>query len=75
LEGILARILKHSVEAEKSTFQGELSFQRWECTAGLTLSATFCAASKDYLVETVKKTLKWDNNHLHMHFILKMSTD
>jgi hypothetical protein len=28
LEGILARILKHSVEAEKSTFQGELSFQR-----------------------------------------------
>jgi hypothetical protein len=42
-----ARILKHLVEAEKSTFRGELSFQRSECTSGLT---TFCAASKDYFV-------------------------
>ncbi len=26
--GLRARILKHLLEAEKSTFQGELSFQR-----------------------------------------------
>jgi hypothetical protein len=36
-----ARILKHSMEAEKSTFQGELSFQRSECTAGLTVATSF----------------------------------
>jgi hypothetical protein len=36
-----ARILKHSVEAEKSTFQGELAFQRSECTAGLTVAIGF----------------------------------
>ncbi len=45
-----ARIFKHSVEAEKSTFRGELSFQRSECTAGLTVATTFYAASKDYFV-------------------------
>ncbi len=32
----------------KSTFRGELSFQRSECTAGLTLTTTFCAAYKDF---------------------------
>jgi hypothetical protein len=36
-----ARILKHSVKAEKSTFQGELSFQRPECTAGLIVATIF----------------------------------
>jgi hypothetical protein len=36
-----ARILKHLLEAEKSTFQGELSFQRSECTAGLTVASFF----------------------------------
>jgi hypothetical protein len=36
-----ARILKHSVEAEKPTFQGELSFQRSKCTALLTVAAIF----------------------------------
>jgi hypothetical protein len=36
-----ARILKHLVEAEKLTFQGELSFQRSKCTAGLTVAAIF----------------------------------
>ncbi len=35
------------MEAEKSTFRGELSFQRSECTTGLT---TFCAASIAILV-------------------------
>ncbi len=29
------------MEAKKSTFQGELSFQRSGCTAGLTVAATF----------------------------------
>ncbi len=37
-----ARILEHLLEAEKSTFRGELSFQRSECTAGLTVATTFC---------------------------------
>ncbi len=37
-----ARILKHLLEAEKSTFRGELSFQRSECTAGLTVATIFC---------------------------------
>ncbi len=36
-----ARILKHSMEAEKSTFRGEPSFQRSECTAGFTEATTF----------------------------------
>ncbi len=36
-----ARIRKHLVEAEKSTFQGELFFQRSECTAGLTVASLF----------------------------------
>jgi hypothetical protein len=35
------RILKHSMEAEKSTFEGELSFHRSECTAGLTVATNF----------------------------------
>jgi hypothetical protein len=43
-----ARILKHLVEAEKLTFQGELSFQRSECTAGLTVATIFYVDFKDY---------------------------
>jgi hypothetical protein len=42
------RILKHLVEAEKSTFLGELSFERSECTAGRTVATTFCVDFKDY---------------------------
>ncbi len=45
-----ARILKLAIEAEKSTFQGELSFQRSECTKGLTVATIFCVASEDYFV-------------------------
>ncbi len=36
-----ARILKNLIEAEKSTFRGELSFQRSECTAGFTVATQF----------------------------------
>ncbi len=36
-----ARILEHLVEAKKSTFRGEPSFQRSECTAGLTVVTSF----------------------------------
>jgi hypothetical protein len=36
-----ARILNHLLEAEKLTFRGKLSFQRLECTAGLTLATIF----------------------------------
>ncbi len=53
-----ARILKHSMEAEKSAFQGELSFLRSECTAGLTVATTFFVASKDYLCKQSIITLK-----------------
>ncbi len=34
-------IFKHLVEGEKSTFRGELSFQRSVCTAGLTVAIIF----------------------------------
>jgi hypothetical protein len=45
-----ARILKHLLEAEKSTFQGEPSFQRSECTAGLTVATIFvCCILKTFL--------------------------
>jgi hypothetical protein len=45
-----AQILKHLLEAEKSTFWGELSFQRSECTAGLTMAKILCVLYfKDFL--------------------------
>ncbi len=78
---IWARILKHSMRAVKSTFRGELSFQRSECTAGLTVATSFCAAYKDCFVKTFQKTLeliKWSTfafciekaylETLHSHF-------
>ncbi len=55
-----ARILKHLLEAEKSTFQGELSFQRSECTAGLTMATILCVLDfKDLSVLTVRKKTKY----------------
>jgi hypothetical protein len=59
--------------AEKSTFRGELSFQRSECTAGLTLATTFCAAYKDFC-ENSSENIKITSNDLHLHFVLKIST-
>jgi hypothetical protein len=51
-----ARILKHLLEAEKSTFWGELSFQRSECTAELTVATILCVLYfKDFSVLTVWK--------------------
>ncbi len=45
-----ARILKHLLEAKKSTFRGGLSFQRSECTAGLTVATIFvCCILKTFL--------------------------
>jgi hypothetical protein len=52
-----ARILKHLVEAEESTFRGELSFKRSAYPAGLTVATIFCVHCKDYFVEVVKKNL------------------
>jgi hypothetical protein len=43
-----ARILKHLVEAKKLAFLGELSFQRSECTADLTVATFLCVDFKDY---------------------------
>ncbi len=45
-----ARILKHATEAEKLTFQGELSFQRSECTEGLTVATIFYVSSKETIL-------------------------
>ncbi len=42
-----ARILKHLLEAEKSTFREELSFQRSESTIGLLQAAVFVYDRKD----------------------------
>jgi hypothetical protein len=50
-----ALILKHFMEAEKSTFRGELSFQR---SAGFTVATIFCF---------VLKTVLW--NHVEKHKI------
>jgi hypothetical protein len=38
-----ARIFKHLMDAEKSTFRRELSFQRSKSKAGLTVATIFCA--------------------------------
>jgi hypothetical protein len=49
-----AQILKHLLEAEKSTFRGELTFQRLESTAGLTVATILCVLYfKDFSVLTV----------------------
>jgi hypothetical protein len=45
-----ARILKNLVEAEKPTFRGKLSFQRSECTAGLTVATSFCFDCENYFL-------------------------
>ncbi len=42
-----ARILKHLLEAEKSTFRKELSFQRSESTIGLLQATVFVYERKD----------------------------
>ncbi len=55
---IWARILKHSMEAEKSAFQGELSLQRSGCTAGLTVATTFLLLLRTILCIQLSKTLK-----------------
>ncbi len=45
-----ARILKHLLEAEKSTFRGEPSFERSECTAELSVATFFVLYLKDFSV-------------------------
>jgi hypothetical protein len=54
-----ARILKHSMEAEKSTFRGELSFQGQSVQQGLHWLQLFVLLRKTF-VKTVQKTLKLD---------------
>jgi hypothetical protein len=62
-EHVWARILKHWMEAEKSTFRGELSFHRSECTVRFTVATIFVVCFKDLFLLTVwkKKTnlVKW----------------
>jgi hypothetical protein len=43
--------MRNLVEAEKLTFQEELSFQRSECTTGLTVATFFCVDCSDYFVK------------------------
>jgi hypothetical protein len=45
-----ARILKHLLEPEKSTFRKELSFQRLESTIGLLQATVFDYDRKDYFL-------------------------
>jgi hypothetical protein len=47
-----ARILKHSMESEKSTFQ------RSECASGLTVDTAFLLLLKTILCKQLRKTLK-----------------
>ncbi len=54
-----ARILKHLMEAEKSTLRGELSFQRLKCTAGLKF---FVFCFENCFVETVWKKIKYNES-------------
>ncbi len=68
-----ARILKHSMEAEKSTFHGELSFQRSECTAGFTVAKIFVLCFKHFFVLTVWKNKKFGKMTPHLHFTLNIS--
>ncbi len=68
-----ARILKHLMEAEKSTFWGELSFQRSECTARFTLATIFMLCFKDFFVLTVWKNKKFGKMTPHLRFKLKIS--
>ncbi len=63
-----ARILKHLLEAKKSTFQEKPSFQRSESTTGYSLcwlQRLFCVNNQ----ERIKLYTKW----LHLYFILKIS--
>jgi hypothetical protein len=50
------RILKHILEAERLTFQEELSFQRSESTTGLKQGTVLCADGKDSFA-----WIKWNN--------------
>ncbi len=63
------------MKAEKSTFRGELSFQRSECTAGLTVATIFVFWFKYYFMETVWKNIKLDKMTPHFNFKLKISAD
>ncbi len=60
------------------TFRGELSFQRSECTAGLTVATIFYVLYfKDFSIFCVNslKNKKLDKMTLNLHFTLKISAD
>jgi hypothetical protein len=61
------------MEAEKSTFRGELSFQRSEYTAGFTVATSFVLCFKDLFLLKVWKKNKIGKMTLHLHFTLKVS--
>jgi hypothetical protein len=63
------------MEDEKSTFRGELSFQRSECTAGFTVATIFLLCFKDLLLLTVWKNKKIGKMTPHFHFTLKIFAD
>jgi hypothetical protein len=48
------------MEAEKSNFLGELSFQRSERTSVLTVARILCVDCKEYFMQTVRKNIKLD---------------
>jgi hypothetical protein len=53
-----ARILNHSVEVEKSTFQEELSIKGQSVQQGSQWLQFLCIDFKDHFVLTVKKNIK-----------------
>jgi hypothetical protein len=50
-----ARILKHLLEAEKSTIHEELSFQRSQSTTGSNREEFRCVDRKDFVCESNKR--------------------
>ncbi len=62
-------IFWHYVEAKKSTFRGELSFKRLECTAGLPVATIFVFITKTIFCQNL------DKMNLHVYFILKLAAN
>ncbi len=63
-----ARILKHLLEAGKSTFRNELSFQRSESTTGFILASFFLNDLKNFF-SNFNSPEKWLKSHNYSKFL------
>ncbi len=67
-----ARILKHLLEAEKSTFRNELSFQRSESTTGFVKASVFVKLYKRLFYINFNRSEKWSKSYNYcLSFIIK----